>query len=435
MTTEAGRATLGLGSGIGLVVANMIGAGVFLSAGFMAQELTPPQILAAWALGSVLALCGAVAYGQLAVRVPRSGGEYRFLSDLLHPAVGFLAGWASLLIGFAAPVALNGIAIGAFLDTLFDAPDPRLTGTAVIALLTLFHAVRLDVSKWTQNALVLLKLVGIVGFVGVGLTLGSWTLPAWAPPEAPASLAWPFLRNQFWIAFAFSGWNAAIYAASEFRDPARDVPRAMWLGTLLVSVLYLAVNGVLLANLSPGQLATVLSSDTSRITLGHLVAEQLLGPVGAVAMSVFVIGALISATSAMTLVGPRVYAEMAADGFLPRVFAMPAADARPPVGSLLLQAAVAISLLLTHSVLQIVQNVSAVLMVFTGLAIVAMLRLVRSDDPPHPGAVVAGLVYLGVVALVLYVGFASSPHLIPWVGGVVAVGLAAYAWSRRRETA
>ena len=127
------------------------------------------------------------------------------------------------------------------------------------------------------------------------------------------------MQNLFYIAFAFSGWNAAVYAASEFRDPKRDVPRAMMLGCALVGVLYLFVNWVFVANLTPEQCKVVFTYETARITLGHLIMKNLVGDIGAACMSVLAIVAFISAVSAMTFFGPRVYAAMARDGFLPRI--------------------------------------------------------------------------------------------------------------------
>src|SRR5512133_1498916 len=127
---------LGLYSGIGMVIANMIGAGVFLSTGYMAQDLNPKQILLAWVIGALLALSGARAYAGIAQIVPRSGGEYRFLSSLVHPALGYLAGWASLLLGFSAPIAIDAIAAGAFAHTLSTGVDPKLFAALMILVLT-----------------------------------------------------------------------------------------------------------------------------------------------------------------------------------------------------------------------------------------------------------------------------------------------------------
>src|SRR5512137_552062 len=191
---------LGVRSGVGLVAANMIGAGVFLSAGFMAQDMAPGPILLAWVAGAVLALCGAVAYGAVARLVPRSGGEYRYLSELLHPAVGYLGGWASLLVGFSAPVAMDALAAGAFASTIVPGLHPTWAGAAMVVLLTAFHAVGFRASARTQNLLVAVKALLLVGFVGVGLTLGARGWPTWTPPHAqPGFPIGPFASSLFYI--------------------------------------------------------------------------------------------------------------------------------------------------------------------------------------------------------------------------------------------
>ena len=267
------------------MVANMVGAGVFLSAGFMAQELSAGWILAAWGSGAVLALAGARTYAEAAVMIPRSGGEYRYLSELLHPALGYLAGWASLLVGFSAPMAISAFAASAFVSAVFGPADARLGAAALIAALTSFHSVGLRLSIWTQNGLVIVKGLLVLAFVALGLSLGDNAWPTWAPPSEHASLALPFATSLFFVAYAFSGWNAAAYAAQEFRAPRRDVPRAMLIGCALVGVAYLLVNWVLVANLSPERARVVFEYEEARVPLGHLVAQDFLGDAGARALS------------------------------------------------------------------------------------------------------------------------------------------------------
>ncbi|MGB5268802.1 MAG: amino acid permease, partial [Polyangiales bacterium] len=279
--SASSRGFLGLWSGVGLVVANMVGAGVFVSAGFMSQELSAGWILAAWGIGGLLAMAGARTYAEAAVMIPRSGGEYRYLSELLHPAVGYLAGWASLLVGFSAPMAISAFAAAAFAFAVFGLPDARLGATGLIVVLTLFHSAGLELSKWTQNGLVVLKGLLMLAFVTLGLWLGETQWPSWAPPNEPASLALSFASSLFFVAYAFSGWNAAAYAAEEFRAPRRDVPRAMLIGCALVAVAYILVNWILVANLSPERAQVVFEYEEARVTLGHIVAQDLLGELGA----------------------------------------------------------------------------------------------------------------------------------------------------------
>src|SRR4051812_22307490 len=172
---------LGVWSGVGLTVADMVGVGVLTTAGFMAHDLPPGIILLDWLLGGGVAICGALAYAALARLVPRSGGEYRYLSSLLHPAVGYFAGWTSLLVGFSVPVALAAIAAGAFGETVFPALDGRVIAAGLILLITLSHAIGLQTSKWTQDVLAFAKAILIAGFIVIGLLVGKNRLPEWTP--------------------------------------------------------------------------------------------------------------------------------------------------------------------------------------------------------------------------------------------------------------
>lgn len=421
-------------SGAGLVAANMIGASVFVSAGFMAQQMGPGPILASWALGGALALCGVVAYGALARRIPQSGGEYRYLSDLLHPALGYLAGWGSLTLGFAAPVALDAFAAGAFLDTVIPLGEPRWFGSALIVGLTIAHAQHARVSRVAQNALVALKLCLVVGFLALGLLAGTWAWPTWTPPAAAAPTWTGFFENQLWIAFAFSGWNAAVYAAGEFRNPRRDVRRAMLVGTSGVWVLYLLVNAVFVANLTPGEANVV--TESHLVTLGHVVVQRLVGPVAAAIASLGAVFTFASAMSAMTIVGPRVYAGMARDGFLPAVLA--GRHGEPPVGSVFLQGGFALALLWTTSLHGLVERAAAILLLFTGLTTLAVFRLAAVlPDEPGPSVLerAAAGTYTAAAAGFLYLAFRDDPSLLAILGAVATVGVLAWALSARRALA
>jgi APA family basic amino acid/polyamine antiporter len=422
-----GRGLLGLWSGVGLVAANMIGVGVFLSTGYMAQEMSPAWILIDWVVGLVLAMAGARAYAEVARVVPRSGGEYRYLSDLVHPVLGYVAGWASLLVGFAAPTAINAAAAAAFLGTVTPVAHPRAVATALLAVLTVFHSLGLVTSKWTQDVLIALKVVLLVGFVVLGLALGSSSWPTWTPPHGSSDFAGgPFFGNLFFITFAYIGWNAAAYAAGEFRHPTRDVPRAMLLGCAAVGALYLLVNWVFVANLDPADAAAAVGSDT--VTLGHAVAVKLIGPTGARLMSILVALAFFSTMSAMTMVGPRVYATMAEDGFLPRVLA--ARAGRPPVWSVFLQSAVALAIIWTNTLKNALQNVGALLAVFSALVAASLfvMRWRRPDLPrPKPAALVAAAATVILSGWMLVVGFRRLDRsLVVWSAALTALALASY---------
>lgn len=426
---------LGVFSGMGMVIANMIGAGVFLSTGYMAQTLTPKQILLGWVVGALLALAGARVYAKIAQVIPQSGGEYKYLSSMIHPALGYLAGWASLLLGFSAPIAIDAIAAGAFAHTLSAWVDPKLFAVVIIILLTGVHAVGLRFSVTTQNALVLIKILLVAGFIVVGIFGGSNSWPDWSPPSQ--SEGFPlgaFMQNLLFITFAFSGWNAAVYAASEFRNPRRDVARAIVFGCALVGILYLVVNWVFVANLTPEQCAIVSNYETERITLGHVIMKNIIGQTGAACMSGLAIIAFISAMSAMTFLGPRVYAEMAKDGFLPRVFQ--GREGRVPIGAVILQGAIALFLVFAYQLGEVLYNVGAILTLFSALTVFALFWMFfkrRNSVKLGFTTVVAGVFYLMLSSVMLYFGFKMDLTLYLWVGASILASLFGYFITRRRS--
>ncbi len=435
MRTASTQPKLHLASGVGMVAANMIGAGVFLSAGFMAQDMGPGQILLAWVVGAILALCGAVAYGAVARLVPRSGGEYRYLSELLHPAVGYLGGWASLLIGFSAPVAMDALAAGAFASTIFPSLQPTWAGAGFVVLLTAFHAIGFRSSARTQNLLILVKATLLVGFVGVGLFLGARGWPTWTPPRAqPGFPLGPFASSLFYIALAFSGWNAAVYAAEEFAEPAKTVPRSMIVGTILVAALYLVVNWIFVANLDPATAFFTVTGENG--TLGHAVMARLLGPAAGAAWSAATVLVFLSAMSAMIFLGPRVYAAMAADGFLPR-FLRASPEGHPPRSAILVQGALTLVIIFTQGLRETLGQVGAILVLFAALvALGLVVARVRGMQPtPSKRAVAAALVYVISSAWMFWKGFGDQPRTLLWVAGVAVIGVIAWALSRRRAAA
>ena len=314
---DSARRSLGLASAVFLIVANMIGAGVFTTSGFALADLgTRARVLTAWLVGGLLATCGALSYGALARRIPESGGEYTFLARTVHPLAGFLAGWVSLLAGFTAPIAVAALALQAYLATSFEiGGDPRWIGTGAIGVAALLHGLRLGPGVIVQNVAVAVKIALIATFVVLGLAL----LPG-RETTAPVAEAGPFDLGAFavtlvWIYVAYSGWNAAVYVGGEIRNPDRNLARSLLVGTLLVTVLYLALNTVFLFAAPAAELA-------GKKEVGAIAAEVIGGAGLRRVISVVVALALLTSVSSMVMAGPRVVARMAADGVFPRLFRM-----------------------------------------------------------------------------------------------------------------
>ncbi len=292
------------------MVANTIGAGIYATSGFTLADVGSREgVLAVWGVASLMALSGAVSFGALARALPQSGGEYLYLSRLLHPALGFIAGWISLLAGFAGAQAFAALAFARYLNM----PDrPQLATFLAVGILiglavTQGFLVRLG--TWLQNLTVFAKAAFMLVFIG----LGFWLLPdEIGPSGTTATSFWVWPMSVLWVSLSFTGYNSAVYVAEECRDPQRDIPRALLLGTLITSVLYLAINVVFLYSAPVDSLAGV--PEVALVS-----AEALGGPVLAGAVQALVLLSLFTLLSGIAVAGPRVLEKMGRDGFLPRM--------------------------------------------------------------------------------------------------------------------
>jgi len=331
--------SLGLYTLTGLVIANMIGAGVFTTSGFALGDLgSPVQVLLAWFIGGCLALCGALSYGALSRLIPVSGGEYLFLSRSIHPLAGFIAGWVSLLAGFTGAIAYAAITFEAYLlPEIYRASVPEnLPATMVIILAALAHGLQLRYGTLLQNSAVLLKLLLITGFalfIFLGPPVESWQGVRAFRDSAPAGFSvYSFALTLMWISFSYSGFNAAIYIASEVHEAPSVLPRAMLYGTLITMLIYLLLNAVFVFAPAPEMIAY--REDVAAITAGVLGGDILVAVVRLI-ISV----ALFTSVSAMVMIGPRVYAKMADDGLMPRVLQF---KGEVPAAAIAMQALLAI---------------------------------------------------------------------------------------------
>jgi APA family basic amino acid/polyamine antiporter len=323
MTGPSRPAKLGLATAAALVVANIIGTGIFTSTGYQAQALHDAgTMLVAWVIGGVLALCGAAAYAELGAMMPRAGGEYVYLREAYHPAIGAMSGWVSLTAGFSAAIAVSALGFATYLHDVVPGLDAglsqRVVAVALVLAMTGLHSLDTAIGGRVQTAFTIAKVGLLLVFVIAGLALGTgdWThFDARAGGITANVPTGAFAESLFWVGFAYTGWNAAAYLASELRDPARTLPRALFLGTGGVIVLYLLVNITFLYALSPEELGAPV------VDVGAAAASALFRPTAGKVMALLVSLALVSSVSAMVMAGPRIYAAMAEDGALPAALA------------------------------------------------------------------------------------------------------------------
>ncbi|QDS97553.1 APC family permease [Adhaeretor mobilis] len=334
MSHGEAKRPLGILSLTALVVASMIGAGVFTTSGFSVADLRSPWlVMAAWGVGGAIALCGALSYGKLAQRLAESGGEYVFLSRFLHPAAGFLGGWVSLLAGFTGAAAFAAMTFDLYAWPTDSRPawlPAKSLAMLLVLVATVFHAFHTKSGAMGQNLLVGIKLVLMAAFLLVAYSLvGNWQGAALVEPldSPPTNILLNFASSVMWISLSYSGFNAAVYVAEEARGGSTTIARAMIYGTAVVTVFYLLLNTAFL--FAPGVQAIAGKSDVAAIT-----AQALAGEWFAWLTRAMICLGLASSVSSALVAGPRVYAKMAADGFLPRQLAT---KTSPPTNAVLLQ--------------------------------------------------------------------------------------------------
>jgi len=411
-----------------LVVSSMVGSVVWVCAGYMVSfgRLSPMAVLGAWTLGGLLAMCGALAYSEAVKALPGNGGEYHLLSRQWHPALGFAAGWSSLLFGFAAPAAMDAVMAVEYLRTAGVSPpfDDRWMATGLIVLMVLLHGLRLSASRRANHLLFATKALLVVVWLVVGALYGGTQLP----DAGRAGLGFDadaFTGNLFYVMLGYSGWNAAIYAAGEFRRPARDVPRSMLLGCLLSGLLYLAINFVFLANVPPGEMGAGISSKTW--TLAHLVMSRLAGESAARLVSAGMVFVFLGTLGALFYIGPRVSAAMASDGLMPRWLGFRRNG--PPLVAVLVQAAVALVLVWSLSAKELIESISQVLVLYSGLVCLGVWRMrLQQGVAIAARGLVGAAVFFGVVLFM----FVSHPPPLWGLLASLGVPLAIYVVLPRR---
>jgi APA family basic amino acid/polyamine antiporter len=288
----------------------MVGTGVFTSLGFQVRDLpSGPAILLLWLLGGLLALCGAFSYAELIGAVTRSGGEYRFLSRLFHPSLGWAAGLLSLVIGFAAPAALAALALGSYAHRACDALPARGVAAVALGIATLGHLRSVQTSARFQTVTTLLKLALIGGLIVAAFATTGHGDIRWRPvwrEDLRLVLQPSFAVSLLFVFYAYSGWNAAVYIADEVEHARRTIMLALVGGTLLVTALYLLMNAAFLKAAPVGELAGV-------VEVGHVAVQALYGPQAAVGFSVLLSVGLLATVSALVWAGPRVLAAIGGD--------------------------------------------------------------------------------------------------------------------------
>ncbi len=392
----------------------MIGTGVFTSLGFQLNGIESVfAIIMLWLAGGVIALCGALSYGELASAMPRSGGEYHYLSVLMHPLVGVLSGWVSVTVGFAAPVALSAFAFGNYVNKVYPGLNTNTLAYTAVIVTTALHCFTLKSSARFQNISTLLKIVLILTFIVAGLAIHNHQNISLAPADNPVTaLSWksiftmPFAVSLIYVSYSYSGWNASAYMAGDIKNPGRNIPRSLLAGTALVTVLYVMLNYVFLYSAPVSELK-------NQVEVGYISGIHIFGAGAGNFVSLMISLLMISSISSLVFAGPRVAQVMGED--IPALSLLSKTNRHGiPIFAILLQSAIALLLIRTSSFNAVILYTGFTLAIFTFLTVLSLfiLRIWRKDLHPTYktfGYPLTPLVFLTLNGWILYSTFSAHP--------------------------
>ncbi|MBN8701683.1 MAG: amino acid permease [Bacteroidetes bacterium] len=400
------KKSIGLFTATSIVISSMIGVGVFTSLGYQVEGLSSGfSILLLWVLGGFAALLGAFCYAELGAAMPRSGGEYNFLSTIYHPLLGFLSGWISATVGFSAPIAASAMAFGKYINAVFPTCSAQLTAIIVIVVVAGIHSLHISVSKKFQVITTVLNVLIIITLIVVGLSV---------KPTGDISFAFSvndisssgFAISFFFVSLAYSGWNASAYIAGEIKDVHKNLPRSLLLGTVIVGVLYILINYVFL-RCSP------VADIKGKAEVGIIASRFILGETGGNVMGLIIALLLLASVSSMIFAGPRVIETIGSDFKLFKLFARRSKN-ESPIYAILLQGIIAILFVITAKFDEVITYISFTLNLFLLITVLGLIVLrVRQPNLPRPYKTplypLIPILFLLISGWLTYQGFLQKP--------------------------
>jgi APA family basic amino acid/polyamine antiporter len=363
-----------------LIIAAMIGTGVFTSLGLQVQSIpSAPAVLLLWVLGGVSSLCGALAYAELGAALPRSGGEYHLLRSIYNPTLGFIAGVATLIAGLAAPIAVSAVAFAKYMQNFFSLPAPMYS-IGIILLLTALHAGSTRLGAVLHSGVTYFNLALILLFIGAAFIAPSQAAPnlAFTPQDTQFVMSPSYAVAFVYVSYAYLGWNTSIYVMDEVTEPQKNLPRSVITGVIVVTALYVLLNYGFLKSASIQALA-------GKVDVGYIAAQTLFGARGATLMSALIALALLASVSSYIILGPRVWRVMGVDYPTNTVLRFVSSESRFGAGlwAFVAQAMIALVMVVTSTFDAILVYAGFLLNIFNLLAVVGVIIL-RFKQPALP---------------------------------------------------
>ena len=439
MTRNGLKRTLGLFPATNIVVANIIGAGIFTTSGLLMADLGSPSLLIIlWAVGGIIAICGALSYGELGANMPEAGGEYMFISKMFHPSLGFLSGWISFFAGFSAAISASALGSAEYLirglpqlgflaehsNLINQSVLSKIIAVTIVLIFTLIHSRGIRSGTKVQNVLTVIKVAILVILIvaGLGSGMGDMSHFGQGPSITEGKAGWKIIGlSVMWIMYAYSGWNASTYIGSEIKKPGRNLPVSLLTGTGIVILLFILVNIVYIYAIPPEEMEGVIS--VVGLSMGKLFGRN-----AEIISSLVISFALLSSLSAYIIIGPRVYYAMAKDRLFFRYVSKIHPKFNVPSRAIYLQSVVSIIIIITGTFDQIITYLGFSLGIFPILVIAGSFKL-RSQKKmiiKTPGFPVPQLIYMLSGTAILILSFLERPVESSIALITVAAGIPAY---------
>ena len=429
---SANRYTLSVA--IALVIANMIGTGVFTSLGYQVGPIPSGfAILMLWFIGGLIALSGAFTYAEISTTLKKSGGEYYYLAKIFHPILGFLSGWMSAVVGFAGAITAVAIAIGEYSQDILGVPT-KIVAIAAIIVVTIIHWFGVKTGGIVQMILTSIKLSLIAFFCLAPFFMAGEN--ASGISFMPSATDWNLMLSPgyavslVFVVYAYTGWNASAYIAGNLENPSRNLPLSLIVGTLIVALVYLALNGMFLY-------AATFSELDGQNDIGNVVAQKLFGQRVGILFSGLFSFALLSTLSAMTIAGPRVTEAMGEDYPLLKSFSIKN-KYEMPYWALLAQAGWSIFLVLVSSFKEIIQYISVSLSIFsllTVLGVFQLRRMYKKEDRPYsmPFYPIPPIIFTICTCWMIWYMAEEDPYILLYSCLTMLPGLVLYFLASKRK--
>ncbi|MFN8673099.1 MAG: amino acid permease [Candidatus Sericytochromatia bacterium] len=363
---------ISISTGTFLVISTMIGTGIFTTTGFMIKPIDSPlMIMFSWLLGGLFALCGALSYAELVTIFPKNGGEYNIITQVYNKALGFCCAWISLMVGFAAAIASSAMAFGSYLSTVFDI-NKTVAGLFLIIITSFIHTLKAEDGAKFQDLFTIGKIILIMTFIIAGIFSGSFNSYPISGNELNYAFSPAFAVALIYVSYAYSGWEAVGYIAGEMKEPNKSIPISLFLGTAIVTLLYMGLNFVYLYMLPYKTLDGVEE-------IAAVAGKTLFGEIGSNFISLLIAFGLISAVGAMVISGSRMYEAVGQD-FKKLSFFTKKNKNGIPINAIYFQMVISIIMFFSSAFDTLLKYIGFTISIFAGLGIFGVI-LMRIKAP------------------------------------------------------